>query len=437
MHKKISIIMPSLNVAPYIRECVDSVRNQSIKDIEIICVDSGSTDGTLEILREYEAKDERIKVVLCEKKSYGAQVNLGISLAQGEYIGIVETDDFIRPDMYEVLYEAIRDTDLDYVKADYEFVQVWQGKYVFKKQNYFPTGSSWYHRVLNTEELLEMYDGKSVVLWTGIYRKDFLREKNIRFNESPGAAYQDVGFFLQVTGRAEKAMYLEDALYCYRLNRPGSSAVDRDCFGKLVRELAWVLETGLLEGEAHEHQEKAVALLLRNAVGQYTIGAGRNNYDWNCYALAEPHRWLAEHMDAFVEQYAPALKEKHGELWGQYRALLSQPEAYTKQLQVSSSWGEQAIQEAKKMDKFVIFGVGQRGKSFLWECLSENVPPVAITDNDQQRWGQKLFEFPILPPQECVRKYKAANYIIANKLHGQEILEQLVALGVDRANIWQ
>ena len=96
---KISIIMPSLNVAAYIRECIESVINQTITDIEILCIDAGSTDGTLEILEEYAIKDSRIRLIKSDKKSYGYQINTGIDMAMGEYLGIVETDDCIETDM--------------------------------------------------------------------------------------------------------------------------------------------------------------------------------------------------------------------------------------------------------------------------------------------------------------------------------------------------
>lgn len=96
--------MPSYNVGIYIGECIESVVSQTLKDIEIICVDAGSTDGTLEILEEYAAKDERIRLLHSDMKSYGHQMNMGLASACGEYIGIVETDDFIAPDMYEELY---------------------------------------------------------------------------------------------------------------------------------------------------------------------------------------------------------------------------------------------------------------------------------------------------------------------------------------------
>ncbi len=85
----ISVIMPSLNVAKYMRECLESVLNQKLREIEILCVDAGSTDGTLEILEEFALKDSRIRIIKSEKKSYGYQLNIGISVAKGEYIGII------------------------------------------------------------------------------------------------------------------------------------------------------------------------------------------------------------------------------------------------------------------------------------------------------------------------------------------------------------
>ena len=122
---KVSVIMPSLNVAPYIEKCIYSVINQSLQDIEIICVDAGSTDGTLEILENYSNKDKRIKLVHSPVKSYGYQVNLGICMARGDYIGIVETDDFVDSNMYDVLYGLAIENQLDYAKGMFDmFVSI-------------------------------------------------------------------------------------------------------------------------------------------------------------------------------------------------------------------------------------------------------------------------------------------------------------------------
>ena len=83
---KVSIIMPSLNVAPYITECMESVIHQTLQDLEILCVDAGSTDGTWEILEEYSKRDGRIRLIRSPQKSYGYQMNLGIREAVGRKI---------------------------------------------------------------------------------------------------------------------------------------------------------------------------------------------------------------------------------------------------------------------------------------------------------------------------------------------------------------
>ena len=116
---KISVIMPSLNVGDYMEQCLSSVLSQSLKDIEVICVDAGSTDQTLDIIKKHQVNDKRIKIIHSDKKSYGHQVNLGLKEAKGIYISIVETDDYIDENMLEDLYESSQDNTIDIVKANF------------------------------------------------------------------------------------------------------------------------------------------------------------------------------------------------------------------------------------------------------------------------------------------------------------------------------
>ncbi len=98
---------------------MDSVISQSLTNIEIICIDAGSTDGTYEVLQEYASADSRIKLIHSEKKSYGHQMNLGLDAANGEFIGIVETDDWADADMFSRLYEAASKHNVDVVLSNY------------------------------------------------------------------------------------------------------------------------------------------------------------------------------------------------------------------------------------------------------------------------------------------------------------------------------
>ena len=110
--------MPSLNVRNYIEESVKSAMNQTLHEIEIICIDAGSNDGTWEILSQLAETDERIVLCHSDVKSYGHQVNMGIDMAKGEYIAILETDDYVEPEMYEKLYITAVTKDCEYVKGD-------------------------------------------------------------------------------------------------------------------------------------------------------------------------------------------------------------------------------------------------------------------------------------------------------------------------------
>ena len=98
---KVSILMPACNVEKFLRECMDSVVGQTLKDIEIICIDDGSKDSTGDILDDYAEQDERVKVIHKPNSGYGHSMNVGLQHATGEYIGIIETDDFADLDMFE------------------------------------------------------------------------------------------------------------------------------------------------------------------------------------------------------------------------------------------------------------------------------------------------------------------------------------------------
>lgn len=117
---KVSVIIPVYNVEQYLEECLGSVCGQTLKEIEIICVNDGSADACPKILEAWAVKDRRIKVLHQENKGYGRAVNRGIETAIGDYVGIVEPDDYIQPEMMEALYVSAVQNDVDLVKADFE-----------------------------------------------------------------------------------------------------------------------------------------------------------------------------------------------------------------------------------------------------------------------------------------------------------------------------
>ena len=116
---KVSVILPIYNVEMYLRECLDSVTRQTLKELEIICVNDGSTDQSLDIIKEYAEKDNRIVVITGPNGGYGKAMNQGLDRATGEYIGIVEPDDYVSLTMFEDLYKIASENNLDWIKADF------------------------------------------------------------------------------------------------------------------------------------------------------------------------------------------------------------------------------------------------------------------------------------------------------------------------------
>lgn len=224
---KVSIIIPVYNVEKYLAECMESVVGQTFHDIEIICVDDGSTDGSLKILREYEKRDHRIIVVSQENRGYGSAMNCGMSYASGEYAGIVEPDDYISPDMYQELYRAAKEYDLDFVKADfYRFTTEKDGRHEFI-YNHLSSNPKDYNKVFNPSRQPEAL--RFIMnTWCGIYRRDFLEKNGIRHHETPGASFQDNGFWIQTFVYGERAMIIDKPYYRNRRDNPDSSVNSRE-----------------------------------------------------------------------------------------------------------------------------------------------------------------------------------------------------------------
>lgn len=218
---KVSVIVPVCNVEKYLIECLDSIIAQTLQDIEIICVNDGSTDGSEKILEEYAENDKRIKIIDKENAGYGHAMNIGMDMAKGEYIGIVESDDYVLPEMFETLYEAAVNNDLDFVKSDfYRFY----GEGESLQREYYKTArdDENYNIILNPSENHIVF--KFLMnTWSGLYKRDFLRKNNIRHNETPGASFQDNGFWFKCNVCGQRTMVIDTAFYMNRRDNPDSS----------------------------------------------------------------------------------------------------------------------------------------------------------------------------------------------------------------------
>ncbi len=432
---KISIIMPSLNVAAYIHECMDSVINQTLRDIEILCVDAGSTDGTFEILEEYSARDSRIRLVQSDKKSYGYQINLGMDMASGEYLGIVETDDCIESDMYEVLYKAAVDHDLDYVKSGfYTMVTPDDGeRYLLES----PLGGV-FNQVISSQYFLEGEQSPDIFIWNGIYRLSFLRKFHIRLNESPGAAFQDCGFRYLVDMNLGRGMFLERFLYRYRRDNADSSTYNPKFVDFNLAECKFIRkrmeEDGITERAKWAFMARETVMM---ALSPYTTFR----------EYKQPNAAILSALDAFREIMIKdkelgllKLDEMQQEKWVEMRLFTEKPEAYEDYIGIKAkaqydSYGN-FIRDMAAKKQIVVFCTGKAAKfalCFMKMNHLDNI--VAVCDNNQEKWGSTYKGYEILPPLEAVRQFPQAHYLIANRICPQTIEEQLNGYGIRKEQI--
>lgn len=424
---KVTVIMPSLNVAKYIKPCIESVLAQTLQDIEILLIDAGSVDGTLEIMEKYAKKDGRIKIIHSDKKSYGYQLNMGIAMATGEYVSIVETDDMIVPKMLEKLYaEAIR-ANADYVKGTEQlFIEI-TPHLCFK----YPIWSVFPQNTMERMVVLPKYMPelfiKDVFLWTGIYRRDFIGQ--ITLNESPGAAYQDAGFMLQSYMKAERAVYVDDLCYLYRQDNMGASTYDRRAFSYFVKEYDYMER--FLHGMAARWYEVYYQRMLMHCLKRFQI-MGMSGEFWE---EALPDMENMQHRLRYAWEHG-ILREPNlsSDFLERLLLFLDSPrtiyEAYASQYRPAADHIHAMLKQTAGND-VIIFGCGKRGR-FLHMLMEYKSPGTvrAYCDNQETLRGCDVQGIHVVSPKEANCQYPGAVYLIAGRRYEAEMQSQLRELGV-------
>ncbi len=223
---KVSILVPICNVERYLRECLDSLVNQTLREIEIICINDGSTDSSLSIIREYERRDERIVVIDKPNSGYGDSMNKGIELARGEYIGIVESDDFASLNMFETLYKEAAKNDLDIVRSNYYAHRTGEDSSCdYLVENLAACGS--YDKVFHPIDNPRVFMCQPAI-WTSIYKKSMIDKEEVRFLPTPGASFQDTAFYFKAFYAADRVKLLKDGYLHYRIDNANSSVKNQN-----------------------------------------------------------------------------------------------------------------------------------------------------------------------------------------------------------------
>ena len=346
---KVSIIVPVCNVEKYLVECMESILAQTLEDIEIICVDDGSKDLSGEILDVYAKKDTRVQVIHKSNTGYGHSMNVGIDAASGEYIGIVESDDYIAPELFESLYEAAVLHQLDIVRSDCIF---WWSEMEYEYRVHVNDVNAYYDQVL-TEENREIFFRFWMNTWTGIYRKDFLTKHHIRHNETPGASYQDNGFWIQTMSFAKRLMCLNQAFYYYRQDNFNASVKSKD------KAMCMTEEYNFLEA------------ILKAA------GKKKELEICNYYRLCRDRGTFMRINDAIREEFCKQLQEdyrKYGDVLYRNATVqqwfvehCAEPKKYCDAI---AKGKEMVAKRIAAKDRILIYGAGRRGQRLLRTLLN-------------------------------------------------------------------
>lgn len=418
---KISIIMPSLNVEPYIEKCMRSVVEQTLEDIEIICVDAGSTDGTIQIIKEFADADNRIKILHSNVKSYGYQLNLAIAHAQGEYIGIVETDDFIEQDLYSELYSFAKKYSVDYVKGGYkEFVEnenrtiVNQYKRIHLPQEYLNCKICLYEKP--EARLIDINH-----IWSGIYSRQFLISNKIKFNETLGASFQDTSFSILVGMVANTCVYADMAKYNYRIDNANSSVKSDSKINCIIDEFRYVAE----ELDRRD-------LLKDDSSRISVVKAKLNAYKWNYSRLTEKSakiffQNIQSELNALMnDDILKTELEKDSYSYLFIQILLGEKEDIPNYSENAKENTISIINDLQRNDHLALIGAGDYTNRIL--LLREYMGAtckVNIYDNSISKQGKLLRGFEIEPVGELKNNKSECKVVIANRNAGMELCSQI------------
>ena len=432
---KVSVLLPSLNVHKYISECLESVLRQTLKEIEIICIDAGSTDGTLDIIKNFMMTDDRIRLIISEKKSYGYQLNRGIISSNGEYIGIVDTDDYIKDDMYEHLYECACHNDADVVKSDFYIFFDSKDKRIYQKMSYGDSGGV-YGGGFSVNDYVDGKQQTDTFIWNSIYKKEYLTKNDIRFNESPGAAYQDCGFRYQVFSSVRNLFYLEDAYYYYRRDNAGSSMFSRKSFTYNIDECKYLADR-LLGPDIQIELRKFLSRMIIETISisyKECLFNGIENIQLE-KQLFEVKQWIELLIDAGILVYEGCNVASDYDFIGDTNCFLDDSYRDTEYKRESYI---HFYEEVRKYNRSIIFGAGKCGRAaYLLMARNNLCKSIIVCDTNPVLWGKSIYLNEIISPDEAFKLYDTTTdcYVVASKKYYSEIARGLCEKGIPERKI--
>lgn len=260
MSVKVSVVIPVYQAERYLRQCLDSVLGQDLREIEVICVDDCSTDGSVDILTGYSGKDSRVRVLRNPENLYAGRCrNRGLEAARGEYLLFMDADDWLFPDSLRRVYEAASRRRVDILRCRAMDVDDRTGKTSLSVHNGLKRVPFFlFDQVVRYPDFYRLFPKVCVAPWGGIVRRQFLLERDIRFNDL--LCVNDRSFFWETVLKAERIVFSREFLIHYRTNISSSLVGGRirnfDCHfasyqlvSALCEELPSRLRRSILDGE--------------------------------------------------------------------------------------------------------------------------------------------------------------------------------------------
>jgi glycosyltransferase EpsH len=275
----ISIIVPVYNVEAYLPQCLDSLIHQTYQDLEIICVNDGSTDHSLDILQEYSRKDKRIKLISRENRGISASRNEALEIASGKFVMFVDSDDWINEETCEKAINAIQTNDCDLVMWSYirEFQDKSLPNYLFEQATLWNDGKQLCRRIvgpvdeeLRTPQKLDSYG----TVWGKLYKRELIEQNRpIRFVDTKEiGTCEDVLFNIEYSLRTNKSFYIPELLYHYRKISSSFTLKYRESLPEQWKQLYGLIKEILKHNDIFEECKRAYL----NRISLGIVGLGLN-----------------------------------------------------------------------------------------------------------------------------------------------------------------
>ena len=265
---KVSVIIPVFNVEKYLKECIESISNQSLEDIEIICIDDGSTDNSLNILNDYADDDCRFKIILQDNLGPGAARNKGISIAEGKYIYFMDSDDILELNALEKLYNLSEDKKTDFIffkliNFDDETGQKTNRYYYDMPYLKKSVGDS----VFNYNDVKDVIFDLPVSVPAKFFNKKFVSD--IKFPE--GILFEDNIFFIEAIFKSDRLYFYDEYLYDRRIRKSSITNSFKEGYLDFIEMNKLLVEKVKELGKYDEFKDKLYHKKLYNVYGQFKL----------------------------------------------------------------------------------------------------------------------------------------------------------------------